>query len=66
MENSEKMSFYVTKNLSFHNIPKTSSKERLKANLDIENIEISREDAFILKTLPQLGWSGEHPDFVEV
>ena len=43
-------------------IPKSSSIERMKDNLDIYDIEISQRDVSILTCLPQLGYSGEHPD----
>jgi len=31
-------------------------------NLEIFDFEISEEDMSILHTMPQTGWSGEHPD----
>lgn len=43
-------------------LPKSSSKERMNQNLDVFNFEIKDDDMHILMTLPQLGWSGEHPD----
>lgn len=43
-------------------LPKSSSVERMKANLDVYDFEISKEDMSRLMTLPQIGWSGEHPD----
>lgn len=43
-------------------LPKASSLERMKQNLDVFGFEISREDLFRLDTMPQTGWSGEHPD----
>lgn len=43
-------------------LPKSSSKERMNQNLDVFNFEITEDDMHILMTLPQLGWSGEHPD----
>lgn len=43
-------------------IPKSSSIERMKENADIFDFEISQEDMYRLLTMPQCGWSGEHPD----
>ena len=43
-------------------IPKSSSMERMKENQDIFSFEISTEDMYRLETMPQIGWSGEHPD----
>lgn len=43
-------------------LPKSSSPERMRQNLDVFSFEIEREDMYCLLTLPQMGWSGEHPD----
>ena len=43
-------------------LPKASSKIRMHQNLEIFDFEISPEDMSILHTIPQTGWSGEHPD----
>ena len=43
-------------------IPKASSIERMKENLDVFGFTISKEDISFLSTLPERGWSGEHPD----
>lgn len=43
-------------------LPKSSSMSRMKENQDIFSFEITQEDMYRLETLPQLGWSGEHPD----
>lgn len=43
-------------------LPKSSAPERMAANLDLFGFTISEEDMFLLRTLPQLGWGGEHPD----
>ena len=43
-------------------LPKSSSVERMKENMDVFDFEISIEDKFELMCLPQIGWSGEHPD----
>ena len=47
-------------------IPKASSKERLIENLEVPQIPFSLEDRFLLQCLPQMGWSGEHPDLPRV
>lgn len=43
-------------------LPKSSSYDRMKENQNVFSFEISREDMYRLETLPQTGWSGEHPD----
>ncbi len=43
-------------------LPKSSSLERMKGNLDIDDFSISSEDMYRLLTMPQTGWSGQHPD----
>lgn len=43
-------------------LPKASSLERMEQNQDIFSFEISREDMYRLETMPQTGWSGQHPD----
>lgn len=47
-------------------IPKASSMERMRQNLDIPELEITEEDLYLLRCLPQIGWSGEHPDLARV
>ncbi len=47
-------------------LPKSSSKERMMNNTDVFSFELEKEDMYILMTLPQYGWSGEHPDFERV
>ena len=47
-------------------IPKASAMERMKDNMNVFNFTISAEDMHKLNTLPQIGWSGEHPDFDRV
>lgn len=44
-------------------LPRTSKQERMKANMDIFDLEITDEDMSYLSCLPQMGWSGEHPDY---
>ena len=43
-------------------MPKSSSMERMKENLDLWSFEMDEEDIWRLATMPQAGWSGEHPD----
>ena len=43
-------------------LPKSSSMERMKDNLDLYSFEREQEDIWRLATMPQAGWSGEHPD----
>lgn len=43
-------------------LPKSSSAERMRQNQDLFSFEISREDMYRIDTMPQTGWSGEHPD----
>ena len=45
-------------------LPKASNLERMKMNMQLDGFEISKEDMQFLKCLPQMGWSGEHPDFI--
>ena len=44
-------------------IPKASSIDRMKENLDIFGFEIAKVDISYLSCLPEFGYSGEHPDF---
>lgn len=44
-------------------IPKGSSHEHLLANLHPAAFTLSPEDMSFLLTMPETGWSGEHPDF---
>lgn len=47
-------------------LPKASSPERMKENLDLFSFELEQEDIWRLATMSQTGWSGEHPDRVRV
>lgn len=47
-------------------LPKASSTERLRENLQAVNITLEREDIMRLENMPPIGWSGEHPDRVRV
>lgn len=43
-------------------LPKAATRERMRENQNLFDFEISREDMHRLRTVPQVGWSGEHPD----
>ena len=43
-------------------LPKASSRERMRENMKLFDFEISDEDMKRINTIPQVGWSGEHPD----
>lgn len=47
-------------------IPKASSMERMRQNLELPKMEIASQDMYLLRCLPQMGWSGEHPDLARV
>ena len=47
-------------------VPKASSPERMRQNLELPAIEITTEDIYLLRCLPQIGWGGEHPDLERV
>lgn len=47
-------------------LPKSSAMERMKQNQNIFSFEILKEDMYRLETMPQTGWSGEHPDRTRV
>ena len=44
-------------------IPKASSVEHMKANLDVFDFELSEDDVSMLTCMPQTAWLLEHPDF---
>ncbi len=44
-------------------IPKASTMEHMKANMDIFDFELSADDLWMLSCMPQTAWLGEHPDF---
>ncbi|MCR5790182.1 MAG: aldo/keto reductase [Lachnospiraceae bacterium] len=44
-------------------IPKASSKEHIKANLDVFDFELTQDEIWMLSAMPQNTWLGEHPDF---
>ncbi len=43
-------------------LPKSSSVQRMRENMDLFFFEMEEEDIWRLATMPQTGWSGEHPD----
>ena len=43
-------------------LPKSSSLQRMKENLESLKINISQEDFWRIDTMPPIGWGGEHPD----
>lgn len=47
-------------------IPKASSTERMRQNLELPHMKIAEEDMYLLRSLPQIGWGGEHPDLERV
>ncbi|MCR5208950.1 MAG: aldo/keto reductase [Lachnospiraceae bacterium] len=45
-------------------IPKASSIERMKQNLDVFDFHLTGEEISYLSCIPESGWSGEHPDMM--
>ena len=43
-------------------LPKASSTERMRQNLELPHMKIAEEDMDLLRSLPQIGWGAEHPD----
>ena len=43
-------------------LPKSSSEDRMRENLDLYSFELEQDDIWRLSTMPQTGWSGDHPD----
>lgn len=43
-------------------LPKSTNYERMKENMILDDIVISEEDMWKIRTMPQAGWGGEHPD----
>lgn len=43
-------------------LPKSVNIERMKKNMLLEDVTISEEDMWKIRTMPQAGWGGEHPD----
>ncbi len=44
-------------------IPKASSVDHMRANLDVFDFELNEDDVSMLSYMPQNAWLGEHPDF---
>ncbi len=44
-------------------IPKASSVEHMRSNLEVFDFNISEDDIAMLSYMPQTAWLGEHPDF---
>ena len=43
-------------------LPKSSAPSRMRQNIEVFDFVIEENDMYRLMTLPQIGWSGEHPD----
>lgn len=43
-------------------LPKSTNSERMKENMILDDILLSEEDMWRIRTMPQAGWGGEHPD----
>ena len=43
-------------------LPKSSSPDRLRENMEAVNLRLESEDVMRLENMPPIGWSGEHPD----
>ena len=44
-------------------IPKASTPEHIRANLDVYDFSLSEDEVSMLSCMPQTTWLGEHPDF---
>ncbi len=44
-------------------IPKASTKEHMKANMEVFDFELTEDDLSMLSCMPQTAWLAEHPDF---
>lgn len=55
------LAFLVNQGISV--LPRTSRSERMKSNREIYDLKITEDDISYLSCLPQMGWSGEHPDY---
>lgn len=43
-------------------IPKSTHRDRMEENLHADKLTIREEDLEIIRSMPEAGWSGEHPD----
>ena len=46
-------------------IPKASSPERMRENLDVFGFSMTDDEISYLSCIPETGWSGEHPDMTD-
>ncbi len=46
-------------------IPKASSPERMRENLDVYGFSLTDDEISYLSCIPETGWSGEHPDITD-
>ncbi len=44
-------------------IPKASTPEHMRSNMDVFDFELSEDDVSMLSCMPQTAWLSEHPDF---
>ena len=47
-------------------IPKASAIERMKENLEVFDFALSEDEISYLSCIPETGWSGEHPDLMNL
>ena len=43
-------------------LPKSTHVESMEENLVADDIRISDDDMELIRSMPEAGWSGEHPD----
>lgn len=43
-------------------LPKSTNYDRMKENMILDDVFLSEEDMWKIRTMPQAGWGGEHPD----
>lgn len=43
-------------------LPKSTNYDRMKENMILDDVLLSEEDMWKIRTMPQAGWGGEHPD----
>lgn len=47
-------------------LPKSSNLGRMKENILLDDVSITEEDMWRIRTMPQCGWGGEHPDYKRI